>query len=88
MIQGKVLGEGREVNGRFNVIFCIYSSLINFIGNFYIEERLGGMSKEDIQDEKGEGNRGIEEKKDNQSKGKNKNFLCLRPKILIFGRIL
>ena len=36
------------------------------------------MSKEDIQDEKGEGNRGIEEKKDNQSKGI--NFLCLRPK--------
>ena len=38
------------------------------------------MSKEDIQDEKEEeeGNRGIEEKKDNQSKGI--NFLFLRPK--------
>jgi len=47
---------------------------------------LGGKSKEDIQDEKEEGNRGIEEKKDNQSKGI--NFLFLRPKILFFGRIL
>ena len=33
--------EEKIVNGTFNVIFCIYSSLINFIGNFLYRREVG-----------------------------------------------